>query len=174
MNQGIRLQEYNSAFDRSTVRWLNYPSVRRGFGLTYRISLSSHRQWRRGQKNLLFWGILDEKGRHQGNVLVHCNPRHRSGYLQMYIGSPRKRGKGLGQGALVAALDDLFFRRGFHRVWLHTLCRNSRVEKFYRRLGFSSEGVERGSFFRAGRFEDQRRWSILASEWRKNPGRTIQ
>ena len=167
VNPEIHLIKYTPVFDLTTVRWLNAPDLRKSFGLTYRVTLASHRRWMKQNKAVLARGIIDAEGQHLGNVFVHANERHRSAYLQIYLGNPSSRGQGVGSVALVKVLTLLFFRKKFHRVWLHTLIQNTRAEHFYEKHGFVSEGIEREALSRSGHYESQRRWSILAPEWKR-------
>jgi RimJ/RimL family protein N-acetyltransferase len=72
---------------------------------------------------------------------------------------------------VAAVLNHAFAALSLHRVWLHTLVGNKAAERLYLGAGFVEEGVERESILRAGRFDSQRRWSILATEWmQRNDG----
>jgi len=168
--KGGMLAPYATGYDGNTVEWLNSESVRAGFGLSYSPSLDSHRAWCAAQHGLLMWAILDETAVHQGNLLIHMKEQNYSGYLQIYIGNPSSRGKGLGKKSLTRVLDYLFGEKGVHRVWLHVLPNNEAAINLYRHLGFVKEGVERDGLYRNGRFTSQDRWSILADEWQKLSG----
>ena len=160
------LVDYEVTHDVDTVRWLASSDLRATFGFTGDISVKSHRRWVEAALHTHIWAVLDAAGRHCGNTLIHVNLRHRSGYLQMYIGEPAARGAGLGNAALRETLTKAFDTLDLHRVWLHTLPSNLAAEALYRKHGFVSEGTERESLLAEGRFVSQNRWSILAQEWR--------
>jgi RimJ/RimL family protein N-acetyltransferase len=160
------LVDYRAVHDADTVRWLSSADLRATFGFSGDISVESHRRWVETARDTHLWAIVAGAGLHCGNTLVHVNPRHRSGYLQMYIGEPAARGRGLGDAALRETLSKAFQDLGLHRVWLHTLPGNLAAQALYRKHGFTSEGVERESILACGRFISQDRWSILADEWR--------
>jgi RimJ/RimL family protein N-acetyltransferase len=165
-HQNVKLIPYAKEHDRNTLRWLNDPELKEHFGLTKTVTAASHREWFSSQKNFLIWAILDSDERHQGNISLHLTPRHCSAYLQMYIGNITSRGKGLGWGALLCVLNHTFTNLGMHRVWLHTLPENKAANNLYRKAGFLEEGIERESILRNGKFCSQKRWSLLASEWK--------
>jgi len=161
----VKLVLYEEEHDAQTVLWLNEKEVRQSFGLTRNVTLASHRGWLSSQKNFLIWAILDDKGQHQGNISLQLSPRHKSAYLQIYIGNPSARGKGMGQDVLRCVLGYFFRHLRLHRVWLHTAPDNIAAIQLYRKCGFVREGIERESILRDGQYDDQWRWSILASEW---------
>jgi RimJ/RimL family protein N-acetyltransferase len=168
LNAGsVVLSPYTSQHDRQTVAWLNTDELRTTFGITRDVTLQSHRRWIETAKDTLVWAIVIPGGGHCGNALLHCNPTHRSAYFQIYVGDPTARGRGVGKRVLVAVLDHSFGTLALHRVWLHTLFGNKAAERLYLGAGFVEEGIERESILRAGRFESQHRWSILADEWRQ-------
>ena len=170
----VKLQPYSPAHDRATVDWLNSEELRQSFGLTQSVTLESHRRWLESSMDTIMWAIYVGEQGHCGNVLVNCNLRHRSGYFQIYIGERRARGSGVGKLALHAVLDHLFFELDLHRVWLHTLPDHTAAERLYVGAGFVSEGIERESIFRSGRFSSQQRWAILAMDWRNGQGKATR
>lgn len=163
--KGIRLVPYAPEHDARTVAWLGTPELRDTFGITSEITAESHRLWMESATNLLAWAIVLPEGTHCGNALLHCNVRHLSAYFQIYLGERSSRGRGVGREATAAVLGHAFTALGQHRVWLHTLIDNLAAERLYAGAGFVDEGLERESILRAGRFDSQRRWSILAGEW---------
>ena len=163
--KGIRLAPYAPEHDARTVAWLNSAELRDTFGITSEITQASHRRWMESAANVLAWAILLPEGTHCGNTLLHCNERHRSAYFQIYLGEPASRGRGVGRAATDAVVAHAFTGLGLHRVWLHTLIGNTTAERLYASAGFADEGLEREAILRAGRFDSQRRWSLLAAEW---------
>ena len=160
----VRLVPWSDRHDEATVRWLADPAIRASFGITSEVTLEGHRRWRASQPGLVAWAICEAR-RHCGNLLLDVNRRHDSAYLQIYLGEPAAQGRGLGRSAMALALSEAFGALGLHRVWLHTRADNLRAQRLYRSLGFAAEGTERDSIKDGGRYVDQRRWSLLASEW---------
>jgi len=166
----VVLTPYSHAHDARTVAWLNSEELQDSFGITQSVTLESHRSWMVSAKDTIVWAICVPEGRHCGNVLLHCNWRHRSAYFQIYLGDKTARGRGVGKRTLQAVLDHAFQELELHRVWLHTLQGSAQAERLYIGAGFVSEGVERESILRAGNFSSQTRWAILADEWRQRRG----
>ena len=163
---GVKLVPYRPRHDARTVQWLNAPDIRMTFGISRPVTLASHRAWIEAAHGTLVWAINDAGDTHCGNVLLHCNARHRSAYFQIYIGEPAMRGRGIGKVVLDLVLAHAFTDLDLHRVWLHTFADNVPAERLYANAGFVDEGVERESILREGSFCSQRRWSLLAREWR--------
>lgn len=162
--QDIQLIPYSEENDALTVQWLNDAELQRDFGLSRTVTGESHRAWVEANPETKIWAIT-ESGAHLGNVLLQVNAGRRAAYLQIYLGEPCARGRGVGWAALTAALNQAFDELGVHRVWLHTLPHNQAAEALYAKAGFVREGVEREAVFRDGAFIDQSRWSLLAHEW---------
>lgn len=167
MTKAVTLQPYGPEHDAATVRWLDSGELRTTFGFRGAISVESHRRWIEASPDTYIWAILDARGVHCGNTLLHVNARHRSGYFQMYIGEPVARGRGSGDTALRLTLAQAFEGLALHRVWLHTFADNLTAEALYRKRGFVLEGVERDAIQVDGGFVSQNRWSLLVDEWRR-------
>ncbi len=157
---------YTSEHDERTVGWLNSADIQATFGRRPVLGLEAHRRWVQAATDTRIWAILGSAEQHVGNVLLKINERHRSGYFQIYIGDPGARGLGLGERALVAVLKAAYEEHGLNRVWLHTFAENVRAEALYQKHGFVLEGVEREALWMDGVYVNQRRWSLLANEWR--------
>lgn len=160
-----RLTPYTEEHDALTVVWLNRPDIVETFGLSRSVTRESHRRWVESAKGVLIWAVVDGKSDHCANVLLHLNENNRSGYFQIYVGDPVRRGLGLGTAALRATLKIGFTELGLHRIWLHTIQGNDAAVRIYRKAGFVFEGKERDAIFRDGKFFYQCRWSMLAREW---------
>lgn len=160
----FQLVPYGKEHDAQTVQWLNNAELQRDFGLSRPITQESHRAWVERNPETIIWAIT-ESDVHLGNVLLQVNVGRRAAYLQIYLGEPSSRGRGVGWAALAASLDQAFDQLDVHRVWLHTLPHNQAAEALYIKAGFIREGIEREAVFREGTFLDQSRWSLLAHEW---------
>lgn len=176
--QSVRIPEvlapYTSEHDEKTVSWLNSADIQATFGRRPTLTLDAHRRWVQAATDTRIWAILGPAGQHVGNVLLKINEQHRSGYFQIYIGEPSARGLGLGERALLAVLEAAYEEHGLHRVWLHTFAENVRAEALYQKHGFVLEGVEREALWMDGTYVSQRRWSLLANEWRAMVGAGAQ
>ncbi len=164
MTDAISLESWADAHDAQTVAWLNDPHIRATFGITSEPTLDGHRRWKAGQPGLSAFAII-AMGQHVGNALLLRDDRHRSAYLQLYLGSAEHRGKGLGRASLGRLLAIGFDELGLHRIWLHTLPDNTAAERLYRSMGFVLEGMERDAVAVDSSFRSQNRWSLLAGEF---------
>lgn len=166
LNAGqVQLLAYEQSHDAKTVEWLNSAVLRQTFGISHPVSLESHRKWIESASDALIWAICADDVGYCGNVLLHCSQAHHSAYFQIYLGEVQARGRGIGRTALHAILHHAFGSLALHRVWLHTIPDNAAAETLYRSAGFVEEGLERDALFREGRYQSQRRWSLLAGEW---------
>ncbi|MEM8921886.1 MAG: GNAT family N-acetyltransferase [Actinomycetota bacterium] len=63
--------------------------------------------------------------------------------LDIWIGSPQDRGRGLGGRMMGEAIDRIFDRHGATEVLIDPKVTNERAIAFYRKLGFEEVGVRR-------------------------------
>jgi aminoglycoside 6'-N-acetyltransferase len=61
--------------------------------------------------------------------------------IDIWIGSSRHRGQGIGESMMRQALDRCFARPGVDHVLIDPLLRNERAIRFYERIGFTHVGV---------------------------------
>lgn len=94
--------------------------------------------------------------------LLNISAVHRSAELQIRIGEPAWRGKGLGTQAVQALVRHGFEELGLHRIALTVRADNERAIRAYRKCGFAAEGVLRDAAFIEGRFVDLVSMAVLA------------
>ncbi|MFE9680531.1 GNAT family N-acetyltransferase [Streptomyces sp. NPDC002701] len=95
--------------------------------------------------------------------------------LQAEIGftlAAARQGHGYAAEAVGAVLDDLFGRRGLHRVSAECDVRNIRSARLLRRLGFVQEGLLRHGSWIKGEWTDDLLFGLLSSDRRPPPGAT--
>ena len=160
------LLPYGKSFDEKTVEWLNSSGMRDTFGLTYRVTVESHRQWLDTQKNYHIWAIVVPDGVHIGNAILIENTRHNKAVLEIYIGQPEYQGKGFGKEAMDELLDKAFNELQLNRVQLVTRPGNTAAEKLYQQCGFRIEGREKQAIKTDQGYADQVLWAILSEQWR--------
>lgn len=132
---------------------------------------ASHLDWVRGlarRKDLVAFAIRTRPARRLIGVcqLTGINAVNRSADLQIRIGEPASRGKGLGLEAVQALLAFGFNDLNLHRIALHVFATNTRAIKTYEAAGFRHEGTLRDAAFIDGRFVDVRVMAILEDERR--------
>ena len=84
--------------------------------------------------------------------------------LGIYI-SEAHRGRGHGVEAQRLATALLFKYTLVNRVEASTDITNIAEQKVLEKLGFTREGINRGSQYRAGKFNDMVMYSVLREEW---------
>jgi RimJ/RimL family protein N-acetyltransferase len=80
--------------------------------------------------------------------------------------APTARGRGIASRAARLTCEWGFHVLGLHRIEALTNPENTESEEVVRRLGFTSEGVWRGSELRDGGYVDNHVWSLLATDAR--------
>jgi RimJ/RimL family protein N-acetyltransferase len=110
------------------------------------VPRSEHDAWFeqiRRRDDVRIFGIRED-GRLVGTCQLHSiHPVHRSAELQIRIGEPDARGRGLGTAAVARLLEFGFHELGLHRISLHVFATNEPALQLYERAGFRVEGVQR-------------------------------
>jgi len=88
------------------------------------------------------FAIEDEGGRHIGNVMYY-NLRRETGEAELgiTIGDRAHWGQGYGSDAVQTLVRFLFYSKGLHRVFLHTLDWNTRAQRCFGKAGFEQRGT---------------------------------
>ncbi|MFJ8261826.1 GNAT family N-acetyltransferase [Rummeliibacillus sp. NPDC094406] len=162
----VQLVPYGLQHYEKTVEWLNISSIQENFGVVNKISLDSHTNWVKSLSNAIIKAIYVDNC-YIGNILLHTNQKHHSGFFQIYIGEAQERGKGYAKQALQYALTEFFERLDINRIWLKVFEENKTAIHIYKSIGFKQEGVERESFYYQGNYKNQLVFSILKEEWVK-------
>lgn len=132
------------------------------------VSHTEHDSWFeqiRQRDDIRIFGIR-ENGRLVGTCQLHSiHSVHRSAELQIRIGDPEARGRGVGTAATTRLLEIAFHELGLHRVYLHVFATNQPARRLYERLGFRVEGVQREAAWIEGVWIDVVLMAILADEF---------
>jgi RimJ/RimL family protein N-acetyltransferase len=91
--------------------------------------------------------------------------QHGDTYVGIGIGHPAYRGKGYGTDALRVMLRYGFQELNLYRVQLNVFSYNERAIKSYLKVGFVTEGRQRGMLLRDGQRRDFVYMSVLRNEW---------
>jgi RimJ/RimL family protein N-acetyltransferase len=86
--------------------------------------------------------------------------------LSLIIGEKDARGKGCGTEAINLLLDYAFGYLGFHRVAIGVVAFNEAALRFYEKVGFKREGVQRDGYYHNHQYHDFIMMSILETEFR--------
>jgi aminoglycoside 6'-N-acetyltransferase len=85
--------------------------------------------------------------------------------IDIYIGEPDARDRGVGSEAVRTMLRYLFEVKRVHRVIIDPQTTNARAIRAYEKAGFRREGVMRHNDFMHGHYIDTQYLSILEDEW---------
>lgn len=92
--------------------------------------------------------------------------RNKSGEIGYWIAKGYE-GKGVVTACVKALISFGFEELDLHRIEIGCGPRNARSRAIPEKLGFTFEGIARESYRISGRFEDSRKYSLLAAEWKK-------
>jgi len=157
-------------------KWSNDPEIRGLIGETRpmskfeaeafyeRVKSDDHRVW---------WFIvaLRENDRPIGEAgLLRMFPAWRTTDLSIIIGERDAWGKGYGTEAINLLLDYAFGYLNFHRVAVGVVGFNEAALRFYEKVGFCREGIQRDGYYYAHQYHDFVMMSILEDEYRETLG----
>jgi RimJ/RimL family protein N-acetyltransferase len=97
--------------------------------------------------------------------LLRMFPPWRTTDLSIILGEESSRGQGYGTEAIRLLLDYAFGALNFHRVSIGVVGFNKNALKFYEKIGFKREGVQRDGYFFNYHFSDFVMLSILENEY---------
>jgi diamine N-acetyltransferase len=152
-------------------RWLDDPELRGQIGARSPLSEAEAEEWfeRVASDPTRAWYVIveDQHDRVVGEAgLLRMDPEWRTTDMTVIVGEPDAREKGYGTEAGRLLLDFAFQYMGFHRVAIGVVGFHEDALRFWERLGFRREGVQRDGYFLDGAFHDFVMMSILEDEWR--------
>jgi diamine N-acetyltransferase len=159
-------------------QWANNPHIRRLTGEVSPMSEAGAEEFyervRSDRERVWFIVVLREGNRPIGEAgLLRMFPPWRTTDLSLIIGEEDAWGKGYGTEAILLLLDYAFGYLGFHRVALGAVGFNERAIRFYEKVGFKKEGIQREGYYYDHKFHDFVMMSILEDEFRKTVGGKI-
>jgi len=77
------------------------------------------------------------------------------------------RGKGYGKEAIILLMDYAFGHLNFHRISIGVVGFNDNALRFYEKIGFKQEGIQRDSYYYNYKYHDFVMMSILEDEFIK-------
>ena len=172
----IYLRPIDSADHAQLLAWANDPEVR---GLTGevapttaagldayldKVSNDTSRVW--------FAIVVCETHRLIGECgLLRMFHPWRTTDLSIILGDKAAWGKGYGTEVIRLLLDYAFGYLNLHRVAIGVVGSNERALRFYEKLGFRREGVQRDGYFYNHRYQDFVMMSMLEDEFRDRADR---
>ncbi len=152
-------------------QWANDPEIR---GLTGEVTPTSqasledfYQKGRADSSRVWFAIVTQEAQRVVGECgLLRMFPAWRTTDLSIILGDKTAWGQGYGTEAIHLLLDYAFGYLNFHRVAIGVVGSNSRALRFYEKVGFKKEGVQRDGYYYNHAYQDFVMMSILEDEFR--------
>jgi diamine N-acetyltransferase len=151
--------------------WSNDPEIRKLTGEVTPTSMagaeSFHERVINDQNRIWFVIALKENDRIIGETgLLRIFYPWRTTDLSIILGDKFSWGKGYGREAVLLMLDYAFGYLGLHRVAIGVVGFNERALRFYEKIGFRREGIQRDGYYYNHEFSDFVMMSILEDEYR--------
>jgi aminoglycoside 6'-N-acetyltransferase len=155
------------------LRWLADPEVREFYGDPDETVEEAREHFMEPDVTPC-WRFVIEEHTHEGTRGVgeiqyyHPYPGDEwtwSAGIDIFIGEPDARGRGLGTEAVRTMLAHLFEVKRLHRVTIDPEVANRRAIRCYEKAGFRLDGVLRHNAFEHGEYVDTHFMSILDHEW---------
>ncbi|MCB8942895.1 MAG: GNAT family N-acetyltransferase [Ardenticatenaceae bacterium] len=152
-------------------KWSNDPDLRGRTGMVQPMSQAGVAQWyekaEADPQRIWFIIVLQEGHRPIGEAgLLRMFPAWRTTDLSIIIGEKDVWGQGYGTETINLLLDYAFGYLNFHRVAIGVVGFNEQALRFYEKVGFKQEGVQRDGYFYNHEFSDFVMMSILEDEFR--------
>ncbi len=152
-------------------QWANDPEVR---GLTGEVlpmgPAAADEFWERvrTERDRVWFAVVLKEGDHViGEAgLLRMFPAWRTTDLTIILGDKEAWGKGHGTEAIRLLMDYAFGALNMHRLSLGVVGFNERALRFYEKVGFRREGVQRDGYYHGHRYHDFVMMSILEDEFR--------
>lgn len=151
--------------------WINDPELRAQTGTVRPTSKVGLQKWYErvcnDESRIWFAVVKKDDDKVIGEAgLLRMFPEWRTTDLTIIIGDPAAQGLGYGSEAIRLLLDYAFGYLNFHRVSIGVVGFNEQALRFYERIGFRREGVQRDGYYHNHRFSDFIMMSILDHEFR--------
>jgi RimJ/RimL family protein N-acetyltransferase len=157
--------------------WSNNPEIRGLTGEVFPTSQAGTEEYlaklQADSSRVWFGIVLQENDQLIGEAgLLRMFPAWRTTDLSIIIGERSVWGKGYGNEAMELVLDYVFGYLNYHRVAIGVVGSNERALRFYERIGFKREGIQRDGYYYAHEYQDFIMMSLLEDEYRETRRRT--
>ncbi len=149
------------------MRWLADPGVQEFHGRPPESLAQAHDIYLVAEDAPCWRFIIEDQGRPVGEVQYYhpyLNERWSAG-IDIFIGEPGDRNRGLGTEAVRTLLQHLFEMKGVNRVTIGPEPVIRRAIRSYEKTGFQLDGVIRRSYKVDDRWVDAVHMTILDVEW---------
>jgi RimJ/RimL family protein N-acetyltransferase len=118
-----------------------------------------------------FMVVVKENNKVIGEAgLLRMDRAWRTTDISIIIWEREEWGKGYGTEAVLLLLDHAFRHLDFHRAAVGVVGFNERALRFWEKVGFRKEGVQRDGYYYEGKYHDFVLMSILDDEFRELHG----
>jgi diamine N-acetyltransferase len=153
------------------LKWVNDPELRGLIGEvlpTSQAGMEAYLEKIRGDESRVWFGIVvRENDQLIGEAgLLRMFPPWRTTDLTIILGEKSTWSKGYGTEVINLLLDYAFGYLNFHRVSIGVVGSNEQALRFYEKVGFRREGVQRDGYFYNHAYQDFVMMSILEDEFR--------
>jgi diamine N-acetyltransferase len=158
--------------DLNTIRlWANDPEIRRLTGETAPMSQADAQEFlekvQHDKDRVWFAVVVRENDRLIGEAgLLRMFRPWRTTDLSLILGDKGAWNQGYGTEAILLLLDYAFGVLNFHRVAIGVVALNTRALRFYEKIGFRQEGIQRDGYYCDHAYHDFVMMSLLEDEFR--------
>jgi diamine N-acetyltransferase len=151
--------------------WSNDPEIRKLTGEVRPTSMNEAEKWfervQSDENRIWFVVALKENDHPIGEAgLLRIFSPWRTSDLTIILGDKFAWGKGYGEEAILLLLDYAFGALALHRISIGVVGFNERALRFYEKIGFKREGIQRDGYFYNHQFSDFVMMSLLEDEYR--------
>ena len=155
----------------SLYQWANDPATRALTGevrpSSYAETVEYYEKMHQDPDRAWFAVVVRETQQLVGETgLLRMFPAWRTTDWSIIIGSPQARGQGYGKETALLMLNYAFGALNFHRVSIGVVGFNQDALRFYEKLGFQREGVQRDGYYYNHRYHEFVMLSLLEDEFR--------
>jgi len=171
MGNGVTLRRLERDDVDHVRRWMDDPEMRTLVGATNAMSEDEAEKWfetiETDPSRMWYAIVIDEDDSVVGEAgLLRLVPEWRTTDMTIIVGERSQWRKGYGSEAGRLLLDLAFNYLGLHRVAIGVVGFNEAALAFWKKLGFTKEGVQRDGYVHDGAFHDFVMMSILEDDWR--------
>ena len=156
-----------------TLKWLHEPEINAKIGVRVPFTMQQQMKWflrlQKDESKSAFAICQKDSDLHIGNLSLDIDNRHKNARFSIFIADPELRGKGFGSEALSLLEECAFSTLCLHKVWCKTDANDSKVIRFYKRLGYMEEGTLRQHEVKDGKFIDKVLLAKIVSTQQKDP-----
>ena len=169
--KAIRLVKFEKKHLEKTCEWINDSELRILLDQSQKnTTIEDCKNWfkRNEEEDTRALFAINDGEKHAGNCgFIDIDKKKKMAKLWIYIGEKEKRGKGIGEKALVELINKGFYDLNLNRIYLYCLEENYSALKLYKKVGFVKEGFLREHTFQDGEFKNCVFFGLLKKEWKK-------